>query len=187
MSLEELIVKYGYLALFIGTYLEGETILIIAGYLAQDEILDLPLVILFALLGSFAGDQTFFFIGYFKGISFLNKRPSLKNNADKAFRLLYRHQIGLILGFRFLYGIRNVTPFVIGCSGFPPLRFFALNFLGALVWAISFASLGYHLGNFAETVLDDIERYEKLILGVLCLSLILFFLWRRFRKSRRPM
>jgi membrane protein DedA with SNARE-associated domain len=182
MSLEALIVNYGYLALFIGTFLEGETILIIAGYLAQDGILDLPLVILTALFGSFAGDQTFFFIGHFKGAHFLDNHPGWQRNAAKAFRLLHRHQIAVILGFRFLYGIRNVTPFVIGSSGFSPLRFFVLNFLGALAWAITFASLGYHLGNIAEAMLDDVEKYEKTILGIFCVIALAVFLRRKFKK-----
>jgi len=184
MSLEELIIQYGYLALFIGTFLEGETILIIAGYLAQEGILDLPLVILAALFGSFGGDQTFFFIGHFKGIRFLDKRPGLQRSAAKAFALLHRHQIAVILGFRFLYGIRNVTPFVIGSSGYSPVRFFLLNFLGALVWAISFACFGYQLGNLAETMLDDVENYEKAIFGIIAGIALVFFLWRNYRKNR---
>lgn len=188
MTLEGLIVQYGYLALFIGTFLEGETILIIAGYLAQDGILDLPLVILAALLGSFGGDQTFFFIGHFKGTSFLDKRTSLHLKAAKAFKMLHRHQIAVILGFRFLYGIRNVTPFVIGSSGYSPLRFFVLNFIGALVWAISFACFGYHLGTMAEALLDDVEHYEKLAFGVVCVIALVYFVLRGLskRKSRQP-
>lgn len=184
MTLEELIVHYGYLALFIGTYLEGETILIIAGYLAQDGILDLPLVIIAAWLGSFAGDQTFFFIGHYKGMRFLDGHPGLQRNAVKAFALLHRHQVAVILGFRFLYGIRNVTPFVIGTSGYKPLRFFILNFMGAMVWAIAFASFGYHLGNLAETMLEDIETYEKAILAVIGGSLLVWFLWRNFKQKK---
>ncbi len=184
MSLEELIVQYGYLALFIGTFLEGETILIIAGYLAQDGILDLPLVILAALFGSFGGDQTFFFIGHLKGISFLDKRPGLHKKAAKVFSLLHRHQIAIILGFRFLYGIRNVTPFVIGSSGYRPLRFFILNFLGALVWAITFACFGYNLGTLAERLLDDVESYEKIIFSAIAGIALVWYAWRRIRKHK---
>ncbi len=185
MSLEELIVQYGYLALFIGTFLEGETILIIAGYLAQNGVLDLPLVILAALFGSFGGDQMFFFIGHFKGMSFLDKRPGLRENAAKAFDLLHRHQIAIILGFRFLYGIRNVTPFVIGSSGYKPLRFFILNFLGALVWAITFACFGYNLGTLAERLLDDVENYEKIILSAIGGIALVWYLFRELRKRKR--
>lgn len=183
MSLQDWVVQYGYLALFIGTFLEGETILIVAGYLAQDGMLDLPLVIVAALFGSFGGDQTFFYIGHFKGIRFLERRPALQSSAAKAFRLLHRHQIAVILGFRFLYGIRNVTPFVIGSSGYSPLRFFLLNFLGALVWAIAFASFGYHLGNVAETLLEDVERYEKYALGAIAALALTAMLWRKRRRQ----
>jgi membrane protein DedA with SNARE-associated domain len=172
MSLEALIIQYGYLALFIGTFLEGETILIIAGYLAQDGVLDLRLVTLAAFLGSFSGDQFFFFLGRYKGIGFLAKRPHWQQKTQKAFALLSRHQIPIILGFRFIYGIRNVTPFVIGSMGLRPIRFFILNGLGAATWAIAFASFGYHLGRFVEVVLPDIARYEMLVLAVLCIILL---------------
>ncbi len=185
MNLEELIVEYGYIALFVGTYLEGETILIIAGYLALDGILDLPLVILTAWLGSFAGDQTFFFIGHFKGMSFIEQRPGLQRNAAKAFRLFNRNQLAVILGFRFLYGIRNVTPFAIGSSGFSPPRFFFLNGLGALVWSITFASLGYHLGNFAEVMIAHVEKYEKTTFGIVFFCTLVYFLWRNLRKHKK--
>lgn len=183
MSLEELIVHYGYVALFVGTFLEGETILIIAGYLAQDGFLDLPLVILSAFLGTFAGDQTFFFLGRYKGVSFLAKRPAWQRNTERAFALLNRYQIAIILGFRFLYGIRNVTPFVIGSSGLHPLRFFVLNFLGAATWAVAFGSMGYHLGTFVEAVLRDVKKYEMIGLAVVCCLALVYFLWSNLRKK----
>jgi membrane protein DedA with SNARE-associated domain len=183
LDLQDLIVQYGYWALFIGTFLEGETILIIAGFLAYGGYLALPWVILSAFLGTFAGDQTFFFLGRSKGIQFLENRPRLKRKSERAFNLLHRHQILVILGFRFLYGIRNVTPFVIGASNLNPLRFFLLNFLGALTWAVSFGYLGYHLGTLAETALHDIHRYEKVILIVLLAGATLAFLISNLRKK----
>ncbi|MFM8332452.1 MAG: DedA family protein [Candidatus Methylumidiphilus sp.] len=186
MSLQDWIVQYGYLALFIGTFLEGETILIVAGYLAQDGYLDLPLVILSAFLGTFAGDQSFFFIGRFQGMRFLDRHPAWQGRAVTAFALLHRHQIAVILGFRFLYGIRNVTPLAIGSSGFNPLRFFVLNFVGALAWAIAFGSFGYHLGAFAEALLDDVEHYERIALGFLLALALAYYCWRTLRKLWPP-
>ena len=63
MSLEELVANYGYLAIVIGTFLEGETILVLGGFAAHRGFLELPWVMLCAFLGSMAGDQTFFYIG----------------------------------------------------------------------------------------------------------------------------
>ena len=183
IDLQELIVQYGYWALFIGTFLEGETILIIAGFLAYRGYLDLHWVILSAFLGTFGGDQTFFFLGRHKGIQFLEKRPNLRRKAARAFDLLHRHQLPVILGFRFIYGIRNVTPFVIGASALDPFRFFLLNFLGALIWAVAFGYLGFHLGTLAESTLHDIRKYERTILYVLLGGATVAFLFSNLRKK----
>jgi len=177
MSLQELIIHYGYAVLFIGTFLEGETILIAAGFLASLGYLNLPWVVIAAFLGSFSGDQTFFYLGRTKGIQFLEKRGGWRRKVEKTFALLHRHQIPLVLGFRFLYGIRNVTPFVIGAAGLCPFRFFILNFLGALIWAIAFGYAGYEFGDVAELTFHGTKEYELIIFGVLVAAVCILF-WR---------
>ena len=184
MDLQQLVIDYGYLALFIGTFLEGETILVIAGFLASRQYLELHWVVLSAFLGTFAGDQTFFYLGRFKGIAFLEKRPLWHSKTAKVFDLLARHQIKVVLGFRFLYGVRNVTPFVIGASRMNPLKFFALNFLGALIWAIFVGYLGFQFGHIAERMMGQIQKYEMYILGVLVVG-GLFLFWRSTRKREK--
>ena len=167
MDLLQLVTDYGYYALFIGTFLEGETILVIAGFLASAGHLELFWVVISAFLGTFAGDQTFFYLGRLKGIAFLEKRPLWHSKTDKVFELLNRHQMKVVLGFRFLYGVRNVTPFVIGASRMHPGKFFVLNFLGALVWAIVVGYLGYQFGHLAEAMMGKIQKYEMYILGAI--------------------
>jgi membrane protein DedA with SNARE-associated domain len=177
MDLQQIISDYGYLALFILTFLEGETVLVIAGFLAFQGKLDLQWVIIVAFLGTFAGDQTFFYLGRFKGIAFLEKRPLWHKKTDKVFDMLSRHQIKVVLGFRFLYGIRNVTPFVIGASRMNPFRFFVLNFLGALVWAAAVGYLGFQFGHLAEAMMGRIQKYEMYILAFI-VAVGLFLFWR---------
>ena len=177
MDLQQLIIDYGYLALFIGTFLEGETILVIAGFLAHSAYLQLPWVMATAFLGTFAGDQMFFYLGRFKGIAFLEKRPVWHSKTDRVFDLLHRHQIKVVLGFRFLYGVRNVTPFVIGASRMHPGKFLFLNGLGALVWAIAVGYLGFEFGGIAESILGEIKRYEiHVLLGLILVAALVF--WR---------
>ena len=170
MSLEELVINYGYITVLIGTFLEGETILIIAGFLAHRGYLELPFVITAAFVGSFLGDQLYFYIGRIKGMEFIDNRPGWKSKTNQVFMLLDKHQILLILGFRFIYGIRTVTPFVLGSSGISPIRYFALNFCGALIWAIVIGVLGYYFGHALEMLVGEIKQYEKLVI----LGLILY-------------
>ncbi|KPK49141.1 MAG: hypothetical protein AMS22_14160 [Thiotrichales bacterium SG8_50] len=187
MTLELLIENYGYLAIFILTFLEGETIVILAGVAAHLGLLELQWVILSALAGSFGGDQFYYYLGRHWGPKIIAKRLSWKEGAEKVYRLLHRHQYFLILTFRFYYGLRNVTPFAVGSAHVPRLRFFVLNLIGAIVWAITFASAGYLFGEAFKLFVDDYHKYALYLLGglvLLGLAIWLATLIRHRRKAR---
>jgi membrane protein DedA with SNARE-associated domain len=173
MPLEILIQKYGYLAIFIGAFLEGETILIIGGFVAHRGYLMLLYVIFTAFLGTLLADQLFFFIGRFKGREFLDRCPKWQLRAEKAQRLLEKYQTLVIIGFRFIYGIRTVTPFVLGMSKVKTWRFVCLNILSALAWATGIGTAGYFFGMTVSVILENIKEYERIIiLGIAVTGLI---------------
>lgn len=159
LDLTNLLSTYGYLALFIGTFLEGETILIIAGFICatQPGSLSLPLCILFAFLGSFAGDQTAFYVGRYNKKFLETRLKKWECRIERVHRLLEKHQVLVLVSFRFFYGFRNVTPFAVGTTNISPLRFFALNGIGAAIWAVSFAVGGYYLGDVLERFLQEVK------------------------------
>jgi len=183
INLELLVSTYGYPALLIGTFLEGETILVIAGFLAHRGYLELPWVIVIAFLGTFSGDQLYFWLGRIKGVSFLIRRPSYQRGVKKAQDLLEKHQTLIILGFRFVYGLRTVTPFAIGMSNIKAKQFIGLNAMGALVWAVIVGSGGYLFGNVLEIIIGDIKHYELEILVAMffagCVVWLVYFYRRR--------
>jgi membrane protein DedA with SNARE-associated domain len=163
MQIELYILKYGYAVILLGTFLEGETVLILAGFLAYRGYLDFPLVVLFAFLGTVAGDQLYFFIGRIKGLPFLNRSHTWRVKSAKVLSILRGHEAWIILGFRFMYGLRTITPFLIGATGIAPARFITLNALGGFAWALLITFLGYMIGNTAGLILRDIKRYEYII------------------------
>lgn len=160
MSLEELILTYGYIAIAIGAFLEGETILILGGFAAHRGYLDLSWVLVSAFLGTLLGDQLYFYIGRAKGKSFLENKARLRDRSEKVFVLLNKNEILLILGFRFLYGLRIITPFLLGASGISSFRFLFLNIIGAFIWATIIGIMGYLFGHALEFIIGDIKRYE---------------------------
>jgi membrane protein DedA with SNARE-associated domain len=186
MSIEILIQKFGYLAILIGAFLEGETILVIGGFAAHQGYLNLPYVICSAFVGTLFGDQLFFFIGRFKGKQFLNRRPNWQLRIEKARCLLDRHHNLIIIGFRFVYGIRTVTPFVLGMSNVKTWRFVLLNILSAMVWAIGIGTAGYFFGVTIEAIIDNIKHYERIIiLGIAILGLFIWGIRLLRRKNRK--
>jgi len=169
MTLEYMLNTYGYVALMLGTFLEGETILVAAGFLAHQGYLKLSWVIVFAFVGTYAGDQLYFFLGRAKGMRLIESKPRWQAKSARVFALLQKHQIPVIVGFRFLYGIRTVTPFIIGASGLSPVRFIIWNFIGAGAWAVVVGTLGYLFGRSVEVFLDDAKKYEAWVMTLVFL------------------
>ena len=169
MSFEYILSTYGYIALLIGTFLEGETILVAAGFLAHRGYLELPWVIFFAFMGSVVGDQLYFFLGRAKGMDFIESRPRWQTKSAQVFALLQKHQIWVIIGSQFMYGMRTVTPFIIGASGINPVRFITWNSIGAGAWAIAVGTLGYLFGQTMEVFLGEAKKYESWIMALVFL------------------
>jgi membrane protein DedA with SNARE-associated domain len=175
MHLQNFIETYGYAAILIGTFLEGETILILGGFVAHRGYLMLPWVMLAAFIGSLCGDQLFFFLGRKHSHFLLKHRPTWQPQIAKTQQLLDRFHTPLILFFRFLYGLRTVAPFVIGMSRVPARKFVLLNALGAAVWATAFGLGGFLFGHTLEFFLDNVKKYEYAIL--IALTSVGFLIW----------
>jgi len=184
LNLPEFLHSYGYMALIVGTFLEGETVVVLAGFAAHRGYLSLPLVMLAAVAGSFFGDQLYFHLGRRKGKALLRRRVTWAPKVERVQGLIERHQLPFILGFRFLYGLRTVSPFAIGMSNVPTRRYLILNLFGAAVWAAAVAYLGYSLGEAAEALLGQLRRYELgLFAAIAALGTILWGI--RFARRRR--
>ncbi len=185
MNWEELIRHYGYYILFLGTLLEGETIVIVAGFFARRGYLDLWWVILISFTGTFLADQTLFQIGRVYGPAVLRRWPTVRKAVHRAWRLLGRLQNTYIFGSRFLYGLRTATPLALGAAGVKTSRFVLLNGSGAVVWSVLFPLVGYSIGVALETLVERVKQYELIVTGVLlaAAAVALVVYWLRLRKQ----
>lgn len=166
MSLTQLIHVYGYLAVLIGCFLEGETILLLGGVAAEQGYLSLPGVIAAAFVGSMSGDQLFFYIGRRYGPGLIERKPRLKKASVVLQDWLVKRQTLLILGFRFLYGLRSAAPFVFGASAVGRRRFALFNAGGAAIWANALGYGGYLAGRAFAGFVERFARYELEVLAV---------------------
>jgi Uncharacterized membrane-associated protein len=179
-DLPGLIDSYGYLAVLVGAFLEGETVLALAGLAAYRQYLDFTTVVIIAMLAGFAGDQVYFWLGRRKGQQILARFPDAQDRAERFDALLARWHAPLIVGIRFMYGFRIVGPVLLGMGRVPAWKFLVYNFVGAAIWAPLIAGLGYLFGNALEAVLDDLKSVELLAFGaILLIGLGSVFLHRR--------
>jgi membrane protein DedA with SNARE-associated domain len=187
LTIDHLISQYGYIALIIGTFFEGETILIAGGFAAHLGHLRLPWVMLAAFAGSLAGDQFYFYLGRLKGRAFLERRPRWKAKADRVTELVDRYRTPLMLGFRFMPGFRTVTPFTIGLTGVGKGRFLILNAIGGLFWAVTVSLIGYFFSFTAEAALAGTRKYHRwIMLGIIFTGALIWtcYFLRRSRHKR---
>src|SRR5262249_37844356 len=114
--------RYGelfYLITFAWTAIEGETFVIIAGYLAQKGYLNIGALFMAAWFGSFLGDQIVFTLGRRYGMRILDHFPKIEPAVERAIGWLERYAILFILSYRFIYGVRNVSGIAVGLSHVP--------------------------------------------------------------------
>jgi membrane protein DedA with SNARE-associated domain len=181
MTIEAFIQQYGYAAVLVGTFLEGETVLVIGGFAAHRGYLDFPWVLMAAFTGSLLGDQLYFLLGRRYSNAILRRRPAWAPRIARAGQLIGRHRTLVILAFRFIYGLRTVIPFALGMSSVPFRQFLFLNLVGALAWSVVVGTAGYLFGHVLELLLEDVRRYEMAIIALLALIGALVWLIRAIR------
>ncbi|MEI5687655.1 DedA family protein [Sphingomonas kyungheensis] len=189
MSIEALIAEYGLAAVFLGAGIEGETMVLAGGLFAHEGMLSLPGAMIAAATGSFVADQAFFAAGRrFRNHRWV-QRAQAKPAFAKALDTLERHPIGFIFVFRFLYGLRTVSPIAIGTTQVPARTFLWINAVAAAVWGVLFTGLGYVFGTGIAELLGRYRPHGRQWLWVALAALMLGTVvaavrwWRRRRQA----
>ena len=186
MTLQSFIETYGYAAVFVGCFAEGETVLVLAGFAARMGYLSLPSVMATAAIAGFCGDQLAFFAGRRYGPRLIKWSPRLAAAQPVIIEKLERHATWVIFMLRFAVGFRIASPIVIGASGLPALRFTLPNAAGAIVWGFLFGGAGYVFGAAFTGMLEHAKHYEEIAFAVLALIVLAAArLWPRRRYRTR--
>ncbi|WP_394647330.1 DedA family protein [uncultured Sphingomonas sp.] len=183
MTIEVIVARYGLAALFAGAALEGEAAVIAGGVLAHKGLLSLPLAMLVAALGSFTADQGWFYAGrHFRDhrwIAAARGKPAFA----KAVAAFERRPTGFIFAFRFLYGLRTVSPIAIGSTQVSARLYAIVNGISAACWGVIFSGIGYVFGHSFERVLGRLAAGRHLwwVVGGLLVAGIAFGGWRWYK------
>lgn len=155
---------WGYWLVFFGSMVEGEVILLSASAASALGYMDIHKVFAIAFCTTVCADQGLFFLGRQIGTDWLIRRvPKLENARTKAFNLLHKMDILFIFSFRFIYGIRTISPLIIGSAKVKPIRFIICNIISGLTWAGLSCWLGYSI---ADTIADGEFNYKDLVLWI---------------------
>jgi len=141
-----LLPKYGYFAILIAAFWEGEAVLIAAGTLCGAGYLDWRLTVLAAAMGGAAGDQIYFYAAHKRAARLIQKSERLRRWYPRVSRFVLRHGTVAVLLSRFAAGLRITIPLVCATAAMPPRKYSTLNLLSAFAWASVWVAISYQFG-----------------------------------------
>ncbi|MBE9639456.1 DedA family protein [Salipiger mangrovisoli] len=184
--LDALIAKYGLIIVYLGCALEGDTVAITSGLLAHHGLLPLWPVLAAAWAGGWSSDVAIFLLARryrdHPRVQHILAHPVSQGMAR---RFLARPAL-LAAAFRFLPGMRTVTPVLLATSaGLRPALYLPITCLAALVWAVVMVVVGHGIGRLVHIIWGHIDR-TQLLLAIPALLVVGFWLHRRWRMRRAP-
>ena len=191
----QIVGHWGYPGIIIMMFLESsflpfpsEVVVVPAGYLAARGEMSLSLVILAGLTGSLLGALFNYWLAVIWGRPFFKKYGRYvlvsEKSLDRADRFFAEHgHISTFIG-RLLPGIRQYISLPAGIARMNLSLFAAFTGLGAGIWVMILALVGYYIGNNQELV----NQYLHQILvgiGIFAVLLITGYVVVKRRKSVR--
>ncbi|MBX3578136.1 MAG: DedA family protein [Rhizobiaceae bacterium] len=184
-----LIERYGLIALFLTSLIEGEAAALLGGFFAHQNAFGLGAAIAACSLGAFVSDFAFFIAGRrYAGTARVQRlmgRPGFAH----ALRLVGAYPRSFAFTRRFVYGLRLPTGVALGLTDMPAATFGLINAFSSILWAILACWLGYAFGLGVERMIGDaLQRHESLLIGMVLAGGGLVALWwlaRRLARRRR--
>jgi len=150
--------------------LNSATLAVAAGFAAKTDGGSLLVVVLLLTIGSHLLSFLYFLSG--KDIEVLVLRFIRKHHAhpesprfQKVAGYVQKYGTLYIFMYRFIPGLRFISPSIIGMNSVRYWPFFVIDWFAALLWASLFTVLGYLFGTAATRLIDDFSSYATEVFG----------------------
>ena len=191
----QLVTQYGHVAIFcllvlgiVGLPVPDEWLLTFAGYLVYKGHFHYLPTVAAAFAGSVCGITISYIIGRTGGLYLIHKYGRYvhltKARLDRVHNWFERMGRWTLFFGYFMPGVRHFTAVVAGSSELEPHVFALFAYSGALVWVVTFISLGYFLGERWKSISEEIHGV-LLWLTIAAVAAGLLFWWLRRRKKGR--
>lgn len=170
-----LLIIFAETGVFFGFFLPGDSLLFVAGLMADSEKgLDINVFLLVVLLiiAAVSGSTVGYFTGRWAGNYLATRKDSIffkKKYLDMTQAFYQKHgMMAFILG-RFLPIVRTFVTILAGMAKIDFPKFLIFNFLGATLWIVTMVLSGHFLGR----LFPQITTYlEVIVIGMILVSAI---------------
>ena len=183
--LTETIFDFGYIGIFLLMLIESsfipfpsEIVLIPAGYLAQQNSMSIPIILISSLLGSISGGLINYFLALFVGRKFLlryGKYLFISNSSLLRMETFFNKH-GAIATFtgRLIPGIRQLISIPAGLAKMDLKKFILYTSFGAFIWSVVLVALGYVIGENQELITQYLSNIIYITLIVLIIIVLIY-------------
>jgi membrane protein DedA with SNARE-associated domain len=181
MHLQQILIQYGLVAVLIGSAIEGDFSLLLAGVVSHLGIFPFVWAVAAGTVGSLLGDTAWYALGRLRGPKF--REGKLYRRVGPTINRLAR-QLGPweLLAARFVYGTKAASMVFWGLHGLSLPRFLLIDALGCAIGATVFTGLGYLVSGSATVLLGKVHRVQLWLLGGLIVGVVIVYIIHRTAK-----
>jgi membrane protein DedA with SNARE-associated domain len=172
VHLEHLVMNFGLAAVFLGSAVEGDFTLILAGVFAHLGYFPFPLAVAAGALGSFLGDLAWYGLGRVRGPKFRAGRL-YRRMGHRIELLAARLGPAQLVAARFVYGTKAASMVFWGLHGLSLPRFALVDGIGCVLGSLVVNGLGYVVCGSEKVLLVRVRRVQLWLLGVLAVGVVL--------------
>lgn len=191
-SISQFVTQYGYLLIFIITALEnslfvgllipGVVVLLVAGFLAAQNQLNLFIVMAIAFAGGLIGDNTSYWIGRKGGRPFLERYSRFLRVSPERLKEIddyySKHGGKTVFAARFTAVLHTLAPVLAGVSRMRYSKFVIFNAAAGFTWSVTIPALGFFFGESLTRVKSLIGKINIIVLIILVIA-IFFYIKRK--------
>lgn len=156
--------------LVVTPFLPGDSLLFAAGAIASLGSLDPFLLTGLLIVAAILGDAVNYVVGKYIGPKVFSRdyRFLKREHLERTQMFYEKHGGKTIIIARFMPIVRTFAPFVAGIGSMKYSKFLLYNVVGAVVWVVSFITLGYLVG---ENPLVK-KNFTLVIFGIIFVSIL---------------
>lgn len=156
-------------ASFLMPFLPGDALIFTIGLLAQEESLNIWIVIPLLMFAAVLGDNVNYYVGKRFGDYIMNSEKDRfikKKHIEKAKHFFDKNGKNSIIIARFVPVVRTIVPFLCGSTKVKYSTFLTFSIIGAFLWVGVIGLLGYNLGKIEWVK----ENLDLMIWGIIILA-----------------
>ncbi|MFA6510468.1 MAG: VTT domain-containing protein [Candidatus Paceibacterota bacterium] len=171
-------------ALFLGSFLFGETVILAASFLSAQGFWSAWTVFFLSLLGTMSSDALWFLYGH-KLLSFFHRWEKYRHHSERFLKTLERitgnHPHRALLFIKAVYGTRILTIIYLSLRKVNFGKFILFDLIGSAWWLAAITLFGWLAGKSIVNLMPFVDSLQYAALAIVFIVVVwrLTFTWLR--------